>query len=64
MCYRRKTNLYDLEMESEFPYGRRSGGKSSENEVKFEDIPVGEVHHPKDPRSKAKYNIFSRLLLW
>jgi hypothetical protein len=36
----------------------------SEDEVKFEDVPVVGVHRPKDPRSKAKYNPLSRLLLW
>ena len=36
----------------------------SEDEVKLEDIPVVGVHRPKDPRSKAKYNPLSRLLLW
>ena len=36
----------------------------SEDEVKFEDVSVVGVHRPKDPRSKAKYNILSRSLLW
>ena len=36
----------------------------SVDEVKFEGVPSVKIHHPKDPRSKAKYNIFSRLLLW
>ena len=46
----------------------RSGSleDSSEDEVKFEDTPMAGpgIHRPKDPRSKAKYNVFSRLLLW
>ena len=36
----------------------------SEDEVMVEDVPVVGVHRPKDPRSKAKYNPLSRLLLW
>ena len=57
-------------MESQMNQGQANSGDEasseelSEDEVKFEDTPVAEVHHPKDPRSKAKYNIFSRLLFW
>ena len=36
----------------------------SEDEEKFEDVPVVGAHRPKDPRSKAKYNLLSRLLFW
>lgn len=62
MSDRRKENLHDLE--TDLPYQGEGGDESSEDEVKFENIPVVEIHSPKDPRSKAKYNIFSRLLLW
>ena len=51
-----------------------SEGKSEEKEKevdrdsfdeKAEYVPpAAEPLRPKDPRSKAKYNIFSRLLLW
>ena len=36
---------------------------SEDDKIKFEDVPgmVGS-HRPKDPRSKAKYNLLSRLL--
>ena len=36
----------------------------AEDEMNFKDIPVVGVHQPKDPRSKAKYNLLSRLLFW
>ena len=62
MSDRKEETLH--ESESELPYGGANGEESPEDDMKFEDIPVVEVHHPKDPRSKAKYNIFSRLLLW
>ena len=51
-------------VETEPPCGGANGEDSSDDEVKFEDTPVVEVHRPKDPRSRAKYNVFSRLLLW
>ena len=43
-----------------------STGSDSEDEVKLEDVPVAVIEgsRAKDPRSKAKYNLFSRLLLW
>lgn len=43
-----------------------STGSDSEDEVKLEDVPVTVIEgsRAKDPRSKAKYNLFSRLLLW
>ena len=62
MSDRRKENVHDFE--GDLPYREESGDESSEDEVKVENIPVVEVHRPKDPRSKVKYNIFSRLLLW
>ena len=43
-------------------------GQSFEDEEKVDYFPpprlVAEASRPKDPRSKAKYNVFSRLLFW
>ena len=39
-------------------------GESFDEEVKHVSPPTADASRPKDPRSKAKYNIFSRLLFW
>ena len=48
--------------------GSESPSEDGEGSVTFEDVPSvvadPHQHRPKDPRSKAKYNLLSRLLLW
>ena len=51
--------------------GSESPSEDGEESVTFEDVPLvgslaAEPHQdrPKDPRSKAKYNLLSRLLFW
>ena len=39
-------------------------GEFIEEEVEHVSLPMAEASRPKDPRSKAKYNVFSRLLFW
>ena len=45
---------------------REVDGDSFKDEEKadYASPPVAELRRPKDPRSKAKYNVLSRLLLW
>ena len=38
--------------------------ESFEEKVEHVSPPTAEASRPKDPRSKAKYNVFSRLLFW